>query len=172
VSDSYDKQTLRRLVDGQLEWSALKRIMSRFKDAGRFLAYREILQERVEWPERILLPIAEKLFIVENADGSRSVKCECGHEVCEARENWRLHVLVYVRDTREKLQEIYRGAKAPDPRYMEIREFYCPGCAAQLEVDAFTPGYPIIQDFEPDIDTFYRDWLGEPLAAPPTERGG
>jgi hypothetical protein len=29
--------------------------------------------------------------------------------------------------------------------------------------EAPTPWYPVIHDFEPDIDTFYRDWLGIPV---------
>ena len=27
------------------------------------------------------------------------------------------------------------------------------------DVEAPTPWYPVIKDFEPDIETFYRDWL-------------
>ena len=25
------------------------------------------------------------------------------------------------------------------------------------------PGYPIVHDFEPDLEGFYREWLGKPL---------
>jgi acetone carboxylase gamma subunit len=30
-------------------------------------------------------------------------------------------------------------------------------------VEAPTPWYPVVHDFEPDIDTFYKDWLGLPV---------
>lgn len=163
TNSSYDKETIRRLIDGELEWSELKRIMSRFKDGDRFFKYVEILQERLPWEERILLPIGEHLFIVLADSGERRVRCECGFDFCGADENWKLHALIHVRDTDESLHEIYPGPRAPDPQYMELREFYCPGCGSQLEVEAVTPGYPIVFEFEPDIDAFYRDWLGVPV---------
>ena len=70
---------------------------------------------------------------------------------------------MYIRDTREKLDAIYPGHRKCDPEWMELREFYCPGCATQLEVEAVTPGYPLIFDFLPDLEAFYRDWLGREL---------
>lgn len=30
------------------------------------------------------------------------------------------------------------------------------------------PGYPIIHEFEPDIETFYNEWIEEPI---PTASG-
>ncbi|MEU5845306.1 acetone carboxylase subunit gamma [Saccharopolyspora shandongensis] len=46
---------------------------------------------------------------------------------------------------------------------MEIREFICPGCTTLLEVEAATPGFSIVFDFLPDLETFYSDWLNRPL---------
>lgn len=163
MSGSYDRDTIERLINDKLTWSEIKRIMSRYKDSDRFQTYRSLLQERVGWSERILLPISERLYVVQNDDQSRSIKCECGHKICDADQNWRLHVLIYVRDSTAALEEVYPGAKAPDPEFMQLREFYCPSCATQLEVDAMTPGYPVLNEFEPDIDTFYREWLSEEL---------
>jgi len=45
-----------------------------------------------------------------------------------------------------------------------VREFYCPDCGTLLKVDSVPVGCPIIFDFLPDIDTFYRDWLKKPLS--------
>lgn len=157
---SYDRETIRRLISDQLEWSEIKRIMSRYKDSDRFITYRELLQERVDWDDFILLPLSEKLYLVAKGGGERIVKCECGHELCDGSENWRLHALLYVRNDKEALAEIYPGTRTPDPEFVELREFYCPGCATQLEVDTMTPGYPILHEFEPDVDAFYREWLG------------
>jgi len=39
------------------------------------------------------------------------------------------------------------------------REYFCPECGTLHEVEAPTPWYPVIHDFEPDIETFYREWL-------------
>ncbi|MDU7522871.1 MAG: acetone carboxylase subunit gamma [Roseomonas mucosa] len=40
------------------------------------------------------------------------------------------------------------------------REYFCPLSGDLLDVEAPTPWYSIIHDFEPDIDTFYKKWLG------------
>jgi acetone carboxylase gamma subunit len=51
---------------------------------------------------------------------------------------------------------------------MELREFYCPGCFTLLEVEAVPPGYPVLFDFQPDIEGFY-EWLGLPLPSSASE---
>ena len=45
---------------------------------------------------------------------------------------------------------------------MHLREYYDPESGVLLEVEAVPPGYPMVHDFKPDIDTFYREWLGMP----------
>jgi acetone carboxylase gamma subunit len=80
-----------------------------------------------------------------------------------------------VRDSEEALREIYPNSDLPDPEWMEIREFICPECGTLHEVEAAAPGYPIVHDFEPDLEGFYRDWLGQPLGAEnprPETKGG
>jgi len=158
----YDISEIERLVDGTLPWTRVQEIMKSPKDADRFDKWVRILQARVTWAERILLPLTPSLFIVQKGR-DRIVKCRCGHEFGDYRVNWKLGALIHVRDTEEKLHEIYRGAEQPDPTWMQLREYYCPGCGAQLEVEAMPRGCP--PDFEllPDLDTFYRDWLGRPL---------
>jgi len=158
----YSKQDLKDLYDGKLPWDKIKEIMSRPKDDDRFDKYVEILQERVPWKEKILLPVGEHLYVVQKAK-ERIVKCNCGHEFGDYRQNWKLSALIFVRDTREKLEEIYPGVRCPDPNLCEVREYYCPGCASLLKVESVPVGHPIIFDFLPDIDAFYRDWLGKPL---------
>ena len=159
---SYPKDVIRDLIDGRLPWQTTKQVMTDFKDDGRFETYLEILQERVPWKERILLPIGEHLYIAQKGK-DRIVKCDCGHEFGPYTENWKLAALIYVRDNEERLEEIYPGSRKCDPNWMEIREYYCPGCMTQLEVEAVTPGYPIVFDFVPDLEGFYRDWLKKPL---------
>ncbi len=158
----YSREDLEDLYAGRLGWEQVKSIMSQPKDDDRFDKYLEILQERVPWAERILLPVSEHLFVVEK-DGERIVKCDCGYEFGDYRVNWKLNSLIFVRDNRAKLEEIYPGIKCPDPNLCELREYYCPGCAALLKVESVPVGYPVIFDFLPDIDAFYRDWLGRPL---------
>jgi acetone carboxylase gamma subunit len=162
----YDRRTIEELIDGTIDFFKLKEMLSSFKDPGRFDTYLSILQERVPWDDTILLPYGLHLYIVQKPDGARVVKCDCGHEFGDYRENWKLNALVYVRDDEEKMHELYPKLLAPDPRWQVIREYYCPGCGTQLEVEAVTPWYPVIHDFEPDIDAFYEEWLGRPVPQP------
>ncbi len=158
----YSKDEIRELIDGKLPWSRARAIISAPKDDDRFDTYVEILQERVSWTERILLPLAEHLNIVDK-DGERIIKCDCGYEYGDYRENWKLKALIYVRDTEEKLDEVFPGPRKPNPELCSVREYYCPSCGAQLEVETVPVGYPAIFDFLPNIDAFYSEWLNRPL---------
>ncbi len=163
MTTQYSKKQIEDLVDGKLPFSEIHRMLSRFKDPDRFDQYVAILQERVPWDDRILLPYGLHLYIVQKPDGQRIVKCDCGHEFGDYRENWKLTALIHVRDKNETLQELYPPMMHCDPRMMELREFVCPGCLTQLEVEAVPPGYPLVFDFLPDLETFYKDWLGREL---------
>ena len=159
---TYDKTVIGDLIDGALPWPTTKSIMSGYKDDDRFDSYLQILQERVPWSDPILLPLGEHLSIVQTESG-RIVKCDCGHEFGDYRENWKLQALIRVRDDQEAIEEVYPGRYACDPEWMELREFLCPGCLTLLEVEAAPPGFPVVFDFLPDLEGFYRDWLGRPL---------
>lgn len=159
---SYDIREIEKLVDGRLPWARVQEIMKDPKDLDRFSQWVEILQGRVSWSERILLPLTPSLFIVRK-QGERVVKCRCGQEFGDYRVNWKLEALIHVRDDPEQLSEVYRGSEQPDPSWVQIREYTCPGCGSQLEVEAVPRGCPPDFDFLPDLDTFYRDWLGRPL---------
>ena len=154
---SYSDKTIADLIDGNLPWAQLHQVMSAYKEDDRFGSYVRILQSRVSWSERILLPLTPRLYVVEG-EASAVVKCECGHVFCDFRQNWKLEALINVRRNPESLKEIY-GPFGCDPDWMELREFLCPGCGALLEVDPAVPGYPITFDFLPDLRTFYRHWL-------------
>jgi acetone carboxylase gamma subunit len=160
----YTKETLEKLIDGKLPWNEVKGIMSSFKDPDRFDRILEILQERVPWKDRILLPLALHLYIVQREDGSRVVKCDCGFEFGDYQKNWKIEALIFIRDSEQKMLEIYPPLMHSDPEVTVLREYYCPGCKTQLEVEAVPPGYPVIFDFEPDLETFYREWLGREIS--------
>lgn len=165
MKTEYTKKQLEDLIGGKLKFGDLHRMMSGFKDADRFDKMIGIYQERVPWKDKILLPYGIHLFIVRKAGGGSVVKCDCGHEFGDYRENWKLSADIFVRDTEELLQEIYPEMMHADPEWMELREYYCPGCQALLETEAVPPGYPVTFDFLPDLETFYRDWLGRELPA-------
>ncbi len=159
----YDLTEIERLADGKLPWARVQEIMKAPKDSDRFEKWLQILQSRVPWQEKVLLPLTPDLFIVEKGQ-ERIVKCRCGQEFGDYRVNWKLQALIYVRDTEQKLHEIYRGREQPDPSWVQLREYYCPGCGAQLEVEAVPRGCPPDFEFLPDLDTFYSQWLGRPLS--------
>lgn len=156
---TYDRALIEQLIDGELSFNQVHKILSSFKDPDRFDKYVSILEERVPYKERIILPFGLHLNIVLSQDGKRVVKCDCGHEFCEYTTNWKLHSMVYIRDTNDKIDEIYPRLMGCDPKWMVLREFYCPSCMTMLEVEAIPPGYPILFDFQPDIDAFYQLWL-------------
>ncbi len=159
---TYSKEDLRDMFEGRLPWEKTKEIMSHPKDDDRFDKYIQILQERVSWPEKILMPLGDHLNVVQKGS-DRIVKCDCGYEFGDWRVNWKLNALIFVRDDMAKMEEVYPGLKAPDPNLCEVREFYCPACGVMLKVENVPVGYPIIFDVLPDIDGFYREWLGRPL---------
>ncbi|MBI1959078.1 MAG: acetone carboxylase subunit gamma [Candidatus Rokubacteria bacterium] len=152
-------EILAQLVDGRLPWTLTKEIMSGHKDGDRFEKYLALRQSRVPWPERILLALGEHLSLVVRG-GQRFVKCDCGHELGEASRHWKWGALIHVRDSREAMLELYPDHQGADTALCQLREYFCPGCATLLEVDAVPPGYPIVEDFVPDVDAFYRRWLG------------
>lgn len=149
MAEGYPKDLIRDLIDGKLPPEMVKQIMSAPKDEDRFQKVLEIEQERVPWKEKILVPLQEHLYVVQKGK-EKIVKCSCGYEFGDYRRNWKESALVYERDPSDG--EIYVGPRGADPEWMILREFYCPGCAAQLEVEAVPPGYPFIFTFLPDLE--------------------
>ena len=76
----YTKEQIAHLMDGTLDWDTIHRMLSNPKDEDRFEKYIEILQERVEWDDTILLPLGPHLYIVQKDNGDRVTKCDCGYE--------------------------------------------------------------------------------------------
>ena len=159
----YSKNEISELVDGKLSQIEVNKFLSNYKDADRFQKYLEILQERVTWKEKIILPYALHLYIVQKGNKERVVKCDCGHEFGDYKKNWKLQANIHIRNDKKSLEEIYPQMMHCDPKWMELREYFCPGCNTLLEVEALPPGYPIVFDFEPDLELFYEKWLGKKL---------
>lgn len=170
------KETIRLLMEGRLGSEELKKLRHMvIKEEDRFWKYLEILQETVPIKEKILLRLSDHLYIVAK-HGKKIVKCDCGQEFGDYRVNWKLSSLVYVRKTKEEMQQVYsylpKESPYPEEGLVEIREYYCPGCMAQLGVELVPPGYLAIFEMLPDIDSFYREWLGKPLPQENTDPFG
>ena len=161
---AYTRAKIADLVDGKIDHDTLHQMLSTPKDKERFVTYVEILQERVNWDDKIVLPLGPKLFVVQlKTTRQWKIRCDCGHDFCDWRDNWKLHAHIHVRDSQEKMEEIYPRLMAPTSSWQVLREYYCPKCGTLHDVEAPTPWYPVLRDFEPDIDTFYKDWLGLPI---------
>ena len=77
-----------------------------------------------------------------------------------------------VRDNDALYREVYPEPGHPDGNWQELREFYCPISGRLLETEAVPPGYPVMHEYLPDIEGFYKGWLGREIRARSSGRGG
>jgi acetone carboxylase gamma subunit len=168
MASETDRQQIEKLIDGELPWEELRNdVLPDPKDPERFEVTRELLQARVDWEEPILVPVNDHLYVV-GGEAGRVIKCDCGHEFCDADANWKEHARVRVREDEAEHREVYPEYQTPHPDWtFQLREWFCPDCFAQLEVDAVPACYPVRRGFEPDVDAFYEEWLG---TEPPDRR--
>ena len=89
-----------------------------------------------------------------NLDQERWHCNRCRHDLGSARENYKKGCLLYDRDPREIHNPIVSGqfSFAPDPLWVRIVEFYCPGCGTQIETEYLPPGHPLTHDIEINLD--------------------
>ena len=90
----------------------------------------------------------------------------CDAEIGSARRPYKEGCLVYERDPREIHPPLIEGAFtfSPDPDWVRILEFYCPGCGAQVETEYLPPGHPPTHDIELDIDDLKKRFAGQKQA--------
>ena len=96
--------------------------------------------------------VTEYLEIDLEAERWRCVRC--GHDLADARGNYKHGCLVRERDPREVHRPVVEGEYtfAPDHEWCRILEFICPGCATLVEVEYLPPGHPVTHDIEIDVD--------------------
>ncbi len=107
------------------------------------------------------VPMTEYLLI--DLDAERWLCRVCGHDMGSAHDNYKPGTLAYDRDPREIHQPIvdperYEYTFSPDPGFCRIVEYYCPGCATQIEVEYLPPGHPPAVDMLIDIPALRRQW--------------
>ena len=161
--DQSSLEVTRALVNRELAWPDLLKLMRQPKSAARFDETVQALQARVSWKEPILLPLGENLYIV-NKRGRAVIKTTAGAELCRWNENWKMKCRIIVRRTRADLEKIYPPEHLTiDTELVELREFYCPLSGTLLDVDCVPPCYPVEIDFTPDLAAFYEEWLERAL---------
>ncbi|HYF27365.1 MAG TPA: hydantoinase B/oxoprolinase family protein [Baekduia sp.] len=166
VASDMNKELLADLLDEKLSRRAVHDIQSSHKDPNRFDLWVEVLQERVSYDDPIVLPFGEGLNIVKRrSDGELVIRTDAGADLCRWDENWKMHAVMFVRDTPELYEEIYPKLAYPEGDWMELREFYCPISGHLLETEAVPPGYPVVHEYLPDLQGFYEGWLGREIPA-------
>lgn len=79
---------------------------------------------------------------------------KCGHDLGSARDDVKRGLLVAERDPAEVHPPLIEAAYtfSPNPDWIRILEFYCPGCGLQVETEYLPPGHPITHTTELDLD--------------------
>ncbi|WP_436348269.1 acetone carboxylase subunit gamma [Natronorubrum sp. FCH18a] len=80
---------------------------------------------------------------------------QCQETLGPADENYKRGCLVNERNPREVHPPIIDNEEysfAPDPDWVRIVEFYCPGCGTMIENEYLPPGHPITHDTELDVE--------------------
>jgi acetone carboxylase, gamma subunit len=101
----------------------------------------------------------------------------CGHELGSAREPYKHGMLVRARPPAEVHAPILDASRypftfAPDPEWVQLLEYCCPGCGRLAEVEYLPPGHPPTEDIAFDLDALKQQWrsreeLKEPSLGPP-----
>jgi N-methylhydantoinase B len=101
---------------------------------------------------RPVLRFHDALEIAANAS-THAIRCvRCGHVFCGTDENYKLYALHRVIDLNDFMPD---PLPSGEPYTGEYHEYFCPGCATQLQVDLFCPmlgGDPILWDIRIRLD--------------------
>jgi len=101
--------------------------------------------------------MGRKIIITEyldlDLDETKWVCSSCGHVLTDAKDNYKKGCLVYSRNPEDVHNKGFEGEYtfAPDPNWVRIVEFYCPGCGVQLETEYLPLGHPVTHDIEIDL---------------------
>lgn len=107
------------------------------------------------------VPMTEYLEI--DLDSERWHCRRCDHDVAPARGGYKEGLLVYQRNPLEIHKpilnpELYEFTFAPDPKWVQILEYYCPSCGVMMEVEYLPIGHPPLDDMNFDIDLLKTQW--------------
>lgn len=88
-------------------------------------------------------------YLEVSGGGDATIRCRCGHELCAATENYKLHALL-------REGPVQRAGPWVDPLRVGgdafvCREFFCPACATLLDVEIAQPREPILWDVRVEI---------------------
>lgn len=117
-------------------------------------ANRKGIEAAAEEQRPALVPITPYLGI--DLDSELWVCRRCGENLDAATENFKHGLLVHERDPSEihrpLIGDEYSYTYSPDSEWCRILEYYCPGCASQVETEYLPPGHPPQNEIQPDLD--------------------
>ncbi|HEU4386932.1 MAG TPA: acetone carboxylase subunit gamma [Blastocatellia bacterium] len=101
--------------------------------------------DRIRITEYLDLDISRELWMCNR----------CGRDLGSARESYKKGCLLYDRDPRDIHPPLVSGqfSFSPDPLWVRIVEYCCPGCGTQIETEYIPPGHPLTHDIEIDLDS-------------------
>jgi acetone carboxylase gamma subunit len=82
-------------------------------------------------------------------DGRIVTYCRgCGFIYGDSDDNFKYYCLIYEKNP----LEVFPGPDsddrmAPDKDWCILREFYCPGCGAKIELESTPPGTPVLRNY-------------------------
>ena len=80
-------------------------------------------------------------------DEHNKIRClKCGHILCDASENYKLHVPAAERTPTE-----IPGRRPINPEFAVYYEYYCPGCYTMLDVESQPKGSSPIYSIQIDV---------------------
>ena len=92
---TYTKKQVADLVKGDLDWDTVHLMLSMPKDNDRYKLYMEVLNDNVDYDDKVILALGPRLNVVERkADQEIVVMCDCGHDFGDYRKNWKLGALI------------------------------------------------------------------------------
>jgi acetone carboxylase gamma subunit len=95
-----------------------------------------------------MMRINEYLEVI-GSGADAAIRCRCGHELCPATENYKLHALL-------REGPVQGAGPWVDPQRVGgdafvCREFFCPGCVTLLDVEIAQPHELILWDVRVEI---------------------
>ena len=147
---------VRSMIDKRKNKELTKNAMDLIDETYDFCStFRDEIKSEEEWArkgdgplgkvtvKKEIFDLTPYLKIVKDTTGHKVTVCShCGFGYCEAGDDPKLYSSVYERDP----AHVYPAYLAPDKEWVVYREFYCPECGTQFEVDQCPEGMPIIPD--------------------------
>ena len=81
AEDEVTTEIIRRLEAGDMSWDEESELLDKESaDSGRFKKYIQVLEDKVDFDDDILVRLNQYLYIVQPEPGERVVKCgNCSH---------------------------------------------------------------------------------------------